>query len=86
MKKILDKIVRFFNALSADKYLHLIAGLIIASFFAIALGMEACIAPAIVAGILKEVIDESNGRKADWADLVATIAGGAVIQLIVILS
>lgn len=85
MKKIWNKIVRFFNALSADKYLHFIAGLIIASFFAIALGMEACIAPAIVAGILKEVIDESNGRKADWADLVATIAGGAVIQLIVIL-
>lgn len=85
MKKIWNKIVRFFNALSADKYLHFIAGLIIAAFFAIALGMEACIAPAIVAGILKEVVDESGGRKADWADLVATIAGGAVIQLIVIL-
>lgn len=86
MKKIWNKIVRFFNALSADKYLHFIVGLIVAAFFNIALGMEACIAPAIVAGILKEVIDESNGRKADWADLVATIAGGAVIQLIVILS
>lgn len=85
MKKIWNKIVRFFNALSADKYLHLIAGLVIAAFFNIALGMEACIAPAIVAGILKEVIDESNGRKADWADLVATIAGGAVIQLFVLL-
>lgn len=85
MKKIWNKIVRFFNALSADKYLHFIVGLIVAAFFNIALGMEACIAPAIVAGILKEVIDESNGRKADWADLVATIAGGAVIQLIVIL-
>lgn len=85
MKKIWNKIVRFFNALSADKYLHFIVGLIVAAFFNIALGMEACIAPAIVAGILKEVIDESNGRKADWADLVATIAGGAVIQLFVLL-
>ena len=85
MKKILDKIVEFFSNLGADKYLHFIVGLIVAAFFNIALGMEACIAPAIVAGILKEVIDESDGRKADWADLVATIAGGAVIQLIVIL-
>ena len=85
MKKIWNKIVRFFNALSADKYLHFIVGLIVAAFFNIALGMEACIAPAIVAGILKEVVDESNGRKADWADFVDTIAGGAVIQLIVIL-
>lgn len=86
MKKIWNKIVRFFNALTVDKYLHFIAGLVIAAVFAIGLHMKACIAPAIVAGILKEVIDESNGRKADWADLVATIAGGAVIQLIVILS
>ena len=85
MKKILDKIVAFFANLGADKYLHIIVGLNVAAFFNIALGMEACIAPAIVAGILKEVIDESDGRKADWADLVATIAGGAVIQLIVIL-
>lgn len=85
MKKFFEKVMAMLNSIGIDKYLHFVAGLIIAAFFAIALGMEACIAPAIVAGILKEVVDESNGRKADWADLVATIAGGAVIQLIVIL-
>lgn len=58
MKKIWNKIMRFFNALSADKYLHFIAGLIIAAVFAIRLHMKACIAPAIVAGFIKEDIDE----------------------------
>lgn len=83
MKKILNKIVAFFNALTADKYLHLIAGLVIAAFFNIALGMEVCIAPVIVAGFIKEFIDEWRYDGADIADFTATIAGGAVIQLIV---
>ena len=85
MKKIWNKIVRFFNALSADKYLHFIVGLIVAAFFNIALGMEVCIAPVIVAGFIKEFIDEWRYGGADIADFAATVAGGAVIQLIVIL-
>jgi hypothetical protein len=83
MKKILNKIVAFFNALTADKYLHLIAGLIVAAFFNIALGMEVCIAPVIVAGFIKEFIDEWRYGGADIADFAATLAGGAVIQLFV---
>ena len=83
MKKIWNKIVAFFNALTADKYLHFIAGLIIAAFFNIALGMEVCIAPVIVAGFIKEFIDEWRYGGADIADFAATVAGGAVIQLIV---
>lgn len=83
MKKILNKIVAFFNALTADKYLHFIAGLIVAAFFHIALGMEVCIAPVITLGFLKEFIDEWRYGGASIADFAATIAGGAVIQLIV---
>ena len=83
MKKFWNKIVAFFNALTADKYLHLIAGLVIAAFFNIALGMEACIAPVIVAGFIKEFIDEWRYGGADIADFAATVAGGAVIQLFV---
>lgn len=83
MKKILNKIVAFFNALTADKYLHLIVGLIVAAFFNIALGMEVCIAPVIVVGFVKELIDEWRYGGADIADFAATVAGGAVIQLIV---
>lgn len=83
MKKIWNKIMRFFNALSADKYLHIIAGMVIAAFFNIALGMGACIAPVIVAGFIKEFIDEWRYGGADIADFAATVAGGAVIQLFV---
>lgn len=83
MKKFWNKIVAFFNALTADKYLHLIAGLVIAAFFNIALGMEVCIAPVIVAGFIKEFIDEWRYGGADIADFAATVAGGAVIQLFV---
>ena len=83
MKKIWNKIVAFFNALTADKYLHFIAGLVIAAFFNIALGMEVCIVPVIVAGFIKEFIDEWRYNGADIADFAATAAGGAVIQLFV---
>lgn len=83
MKKIWTKIVAFFNALTADKYLLFIVGLVIAAFFNIALGMEVCIAPVIVAGFIKEFIDEWRYGGADIADFAATVAGGAVIQLFV---
>lgn len=83
MKKIHDKIVAFLANLGADKYLHFIAGLIVAAFFHIALGMEVCIAPVIVAGFIKEFIDEWRYGGADIADFAATVAGGAVIQLFV---
>lgn len=83
MKKIFDKIVAFFANLGADKYLHIIAGMVIAAFFNIALGMEVCIAPVITLGFLKEFIDEWRYGGASIADFAATIAGGAVIQLTV---
>ena len=85
MKKFLEKIVAFFANLGADKYLHVIAGMFIAALFNIALGMEVCIAPVIVAGFIKEFIDEWRYGGADIADFAATVAGGAVIQLIVAL-
>lgn len=85
MKKIFDKIVAFFANLGADKYLHIIAGMVIAAFFHIALDMDVCIAPVVTIGFVKEFIDEWRYDGADIADFAATIAGGAVIQLIVAL-
>lgn len=85
MKKIWNKIVAFFNALSADKYLHFIVGLIVAAFFNITLGMTACIVPVFFAAAIKEAIDSSGSGTSDWRDAVATLAGGAVIQLFAIL-
>jgi hypothetical protein len=85
MKKILNKIVDFFATLGADKYLHIIAGMVIACLFYIGLDMEVCIAPVVTIGFIKEFIDEWKYGGADIADFVATIAGGGVIQLIVAL-
>lgn len=79
-------ILNWLASLAADKYLHFIAGLIIASFFYITLGMEVCLVPVIAAGFIKEFIDGWRyGGFCGW-DLLATVLGGAVIQIFVMIS
>ena len=85
MKKIYAKLLAILNGIGVDKYLHFIAGLIIAAFFNIALGMKVCIVPVVFAAIIKEAIDQSGSGTPDWRDAVATMAGGAVIQILVAL-
>ena len=81
----MNKILTFLASFGADKYLHFIAGLIVASFFCIALGMQVCIVPVIVVAFAKELFDGMGLGVADWRDFVATILGGAIIQLFVLL-
>lgn len=68
-----------------DKLYHFIAGALVAAFFCITLGMKACIVPAIFAGFIKEFIDQWRYSGWDWFDLLATVLGGAVIQIFAIL-
>lgn len=85
MRKIWDKIVALISKVPYDKLLHFIAGLVIAAFFCITLGMKVCIVPAIAAGFIKEFFDNWTSDQVDWWDFVATVAGGLVIQIFAIL-
>ena len=85
MRKLYKKLLDVLNGIGIDKYLHFIAGLIIAAFFNITLGMTACIVPVLFAAAIKEAIDQSGSGTPDWRDGVATLAGGAVIQILVAL-
>lgn len=87
MKSFLDCIYRIFGRLAAigsDKYLHLIAGLIVAfvlgKLFA---HVEAWAYPAIVGVLLlmvaKECVDYYLRKEQfDWRDLVAGLLGAVV--------
>lgn len=85
MGKIYEKIVGWLASFGVDKYLHFIAGLIIAAFFAIVLKMDVCIVPVLFAGFIKEAFDEWRYGDFDWRDFAATILGGLIIQLFVYL-
>ena len=86
IRKIWDAIVNWLLALPSDKKWHFAAGALIATFFCIALGMKACIVPAIFAGFIKEFFDLWTTDNFDWKDFAATCLGGAVPQLFVLLN
>lgn len=87
MKKALDCVYRIFGRLAAigsDKYLHLIAGLIVAfvlgKLFA---NVEALAFPAITGVLLLMVAKESvdyylRGEQFDFKDIAAGVAGAVV--------
>lgn len=83
IRKIWDAIVKFICKVPYDKWLHVIGGLVVASFFAISLGWKCVLPVALVAGLLKEVFDYFTTKNFDLWDWVATIAGGFVIQVFV---
>ena len=85
MRKIWDKFVGWLYKVPFDKWLHYLAGLIIAAFFALALHMAVCVVPAIFAGFIKEFYDKWTTDRADWRDFLATTLGGLTIQLFVAL-
>ena len=65
------------TAYANDKALHALAG----GFVSYVAEEDGLLASAIV-GALKEGYDELNGGDADPMDLLATIGGGAVVQLV----
>ena len=86
----MDKIRELWNKLVAlvcrvpyDKWLHVIAGLMLCAFFAISLGWKCVLPVALVAGLLKEVFDWFTTKNFDCWDWVATICGGFAIQVFV---
>ena len=83
MKKLFEKVRAWLAVIPQDKLWHVIAGLIVGSFFAIVLPTEAPVVPVIFAGALKEFIDDWRHGDADWRDFLATVAGGGVIQVMV---
>ena len=80
---MIQKCWQWLIALPQDKLWHVIAGLIIGSFFAIVLPIEAPIVPVIFAGAIKEFVDDWRKGAGNWGDFVSTLAGGAVIQAMV---
>lgn len=77
MKKLLD-ILRF-------RKLFLFAGLLIAAFFAISLGMAVCIVPVITAVVIYWFQARWRGKEWDWKGGTAALIGGAVIEAFVCL-
>ena len=79
-----NKAVGLLNKIRRDRLYHIIAGLIIAAFFFIVLKMTVCIVPVVFVAFIKEFIDNWQDGNFDWIDLLATVIGGAVIQLLVV--
>lgn len=87
MRKIWDKIVAWILSIPADKRLHFVCGIIIASFFAIALDMKFCAWPLIFFAAAKEMWDIwGSGQQFDWKDFVATLLGAFIPQIFVLLN
>lgn len=86
MKNIYEKVMGWLRGVGIDKYWHFIAGLIIAAFFAMVVGVKFCLLPSLVAGLVKELYDGmKSGGKMDVWDFIATIIGGLIIQFFVLL-
>ena len=86
MRKIWDKIVAWILSIPADKRLHFVCGIIIAAFFAIALGMKFCFWPVIFFAVGKEFFDMwAGGQKFDVWDFVAMLLGALIPQVFVLL-
>ena len=63
-----------------DKSKHFIAGAIFALIFRAWLGMCAGVIAALVVGAAKEVWDGWLGGEVSYPDLLATMAGGVVVE------
>lgn len=85
-RKIWDAIVSFISKVPYDKLLHFIAGVIISAFFCIALNEKYCFFPVIFFAFAKEFFDVWTTKKWDWWDFGATLIGGAVPQVFVLLN
>ncbi|WP_302998293.1 hypothetical protein [uncultured Alistipes sp.] len=81
--KIYNSAMAWFGGIARDKLLHLLAGVLIAAFFALVIPHTAgwCIVFAVFAGLAKESIDQRRYNGWDWSDLTYTVFGGLIIQI-----
>lgn len=84
MKRLLEKL----GSIPSDKMLHFVAGMLITAIVAVVIPRFASLAVtvAVIAGFAKEVRDEIAYGGFDWKDLLATVLGGAVMQVFIFLS
>jgi len=90
-RRILDWVLRIYDNFVAslcrigiDKYLHYIAGIIIALPFAFLLPDGCrflCFLPSAFAGLFKDALDLWRGERFDWFDVLATVLGGVTVAL-----
>lgn len=82
---MLKKTINTLGPIPSDKILHFIAGLMIVAVTAIVFPCAAnyAVVSAVIAGFFKEAIDEFDYGGWSWWDLVATVIGGVVMQIII---
>lgn len=76
------------GSIPSDKMLHFIVGMLITAIVAVIVPRFTPIAMtvAVVAGFAKELRDEITYGGFDWYDLIATVLGGVVMQVLIFLS
>lgn len=75
------------GSIPSDKMLHFIVGMLITAIVAVIVPRFTPIAMsvAVVAGFAKELRDEIAYGGFDWKDLLATVIGGVVMQVLIFL-
>ena len=85
MQNIWKWFINLFTEIRRSRLWCIILGLVTAAFFFIVCGMAFCVWPVLFVAFLKELIGVIADRGFDVWDFVATIIGGLIIQLFVIL-
>lgn len=95
MKKLLNvyrKAASWLASFGADRYLHLLAGLILTFIIGVFLGAPLwqsgliALAIVVVVGWLKEIFDSFTGELGDLVDWRFTIIGGVIAYGLLVLS
>lgn len=81
--QIVNKILSIIGSIPKDKLLHFITGVIIALFFGELVPFMA-LASSFIGGVVKEIYDEISYGGWDWYDLLATVLGGLLIQIFIL--
>ena len=90
---MVNKIILWLSGIKADKLLHFIAGLLIAevvagafSHFARLYALIIGLVASVVAGYLKEMWDSKHNGVVSDKDFVATVIGGSVGTLVMLIA
>lgn len=85
MKDFIKNIEALVGGIPADKALHFIAGMLVVAIVAIVVPIIANFAfpIAFAVGLAKEIIDEVRYNGFDTYDLIASVAGGMVMQVFI---